>query len=109
MMSQIWYQILRYNFLKFEFPTILLLKIAKTQILKRYIFRLDRHISNGFEILVKDLSKSNIRYLIMAKLKFGTKFMTSFSRQKCQNLKNKKHRILENDKFFLVPSFRIIE
>ena len=31
------YPIKRYNALKFEFPTMLLLEIIKTQILKRYI------------------------------------------------------------------------
>ena len=64
------------------FRAILLLKMAKTQILKRHIFRLDRHISKLFSVLrslCKVLSDSNIRYPIVAKLKFGAKFVTLFS------------------------------
>ena len=37
---------------------------------------------------------------MLAKPNFDTQFVTSFSRQKCKNLKNKKHKILENDEFF---------
>ena len=45
----------------------------------------------GFEIPVKKvLSNGNIRYPILAKPKFGAKFVTSFSSQKCQNFKKKK-------------------
>ena len=53
--------------------------------------RVDRHFKTffGFEILV--LSNSNIRYTILAKPKFDIKFVMSFSCQKCQNLKNKRH------------------
>ena len=39
-------------------------------------------------------------YPTLAKPKFRTKFVTSFSHQKCYNLENKKHGILENDDFF---------
>ena len=45
------YPIKRYNCLRFEFPAILLLKRAKTEVLKRYIFGLDRHISILFSVL----------------------------------------------------------
>ena len=48
----------------------------------------------------KVISNGNTRYPMLAKRNFGTQFVTSFSRQKWKNLKNKKHRILENDEFF---------
>ena len=42
----------RYNVKKFKFSAILLLKIAKTQILKRSIFWLDKRFENPFEALI---------------------------------------------------------
>ena len=32
-------------------------------------------------------------------------FVTSFSRQKCSNLKNKKHTICKNDMFYVYGKF----
>ena len=99
----------RYNILKFEFLLFLVSKWQEIQFLKRYIFWVDRHILKLFSVLRslwKDLSNNYIRYPILAKLKFGAKFVTSFSRQKCQNLKNKKHRILENGEFFFGAKFQ---
>ena len=87
------YPVKRYNILKFEFLLFLVTKWREIQILKRYIFWLDKRILQlffGFGILVKRYSKAKI----------WPHFVTSFFRQKCQNLKNKKHRILENVKFF---------
>ena len=49
----------------------------------------------------KDLKtkKKVLKYVYLIEC-FGAKFVTSFSHQKCQNLKKQKNRIFENDEFF---------
>ena len=52
------------------------------------------------------LSETIISYTIIL-TRFGGNFVTSFSRQKCQNLKNKKHTILGNGEFYIVGNFQV--
>ena len=58
-------------------------------------------------ILVVSSFRNLHRYPIMLKTKFGGNFVTSFSRQKCQNLKNKKHTILGNGEFYIDANFQV--
>lgn len=77
--------------------------MAEIQISKLYIFWVDKDISELFSVLRslwKLLPNSNIKYPILARPNFRAEFVTSFSRQKYKNLKNKKHGILESDDFF---------
>ena len=70
------------------------------EIQKRYIFWLDRHISKLFSVLRslwKVLLNSNIGYPTLAKPKFGANLWRHFPTERCQNRKNKKHKILENE------------
>ena len=94
------YPIKRYDVLKCEFLLFLVTKWRKIKISKLGIFWVDRDFFSVLRSLWKVLSNSNIRYPMLAKPNFGTKFVASFSRQKCKNLKNKQHRMLENDEFF---------
>ena len=52
-------------------------------------------------------SETFIRYPTVLKTKFGGNFVTSFSRQKCQNPKNKKHAILGNGEFYIDANFKV--
>ena len=80
---------------------ILLFLVTKwREIQKRYIFWLDRHISKLFSVLRslwKVLLNSNIGYPTLAKPKFGANLWRHFPTERCQNRKNKKHKILENE------------
>ena len=80
------------------------------QITKCYIFWLDRHNSKMFWLLTSLwwlLSETIIRYPIILKTKFGGNFVKSFSRQKCQNLKNKKPLFFWNGEFFIVSKLQV--
>ena len=57
--------------------------------------------------LSQELLETVVRYAIFFKTKFGNNFVTSLSRQKCQNFKNLKQKILENDEFYIVARFRL--
>ena len=61
---------------------------------------------NVFSAAERSDIAENFRYPTLPKPKFRTKFVTSFSHQKCYNLENKKHRILENDEFFFGAWFQ---
>ena len=71
-------------------------RISKLKKILKYVYPLKRYNILKFELLA----------ILLPKPKFGTKFVTSFSRKKCQNLKNKKHRIIENDEFFIGTLFQ---
>ena len=71
----------------------LVTKWRKIELSKRYFFCVDGQISKKFSLLASlwwVISETIIRYPIMLKTKFGGNFATSFTRQKCQNLKTKK-------------------
>ena len=53
------------------------------------------------------LSETIMRYPLILKARFGGNFVRSFSRQKYQNLKNKKHTILGNSEFKIVANFQV--
>ena len=80
------------------------------EILKCYIFWMDKYISQIFPILTPlrwVLSETTIRYPIILQTKFGGNFVTSFSSRKCQNLKNIKTNVLWNGEFYIVAKFQV--
>ena len=69
------------------------------------LYLLSRHISKMFSLLTSLwwlLSETIIRYPFILRTKFGEKFEKTFSYQKCQNLKNKKHTFFWNGEFYIV-------
>ena len=84
--------------------------VRNFELSKRYIFWVNGQISIFFSILASlwwFLSETIIRYPIILKARFGGNFVRSFSRQKYQNLKNKKHTILGNSEFKIVANFQV--
>ena len=52
-------------------------------------------------------SETIIRYPIILKTKFGGNFVTLFSRQKCQNMKNEKETSLRSVEFYIAANFQV--
>jgi len=94
------YPIKRYDVLKCGFLLFLVTKCRKIHISNLDIFWVDRDISDFLSVLKylwQVVSNGNTRHPMPAKPNSGTQPVTPSPRQKCKNLKNKKHRILEND------------
>ena len=95
--------------IQFQFQSSILRHFVTKRNTKRYIFWVVRHISKFLSLLTSSWwfhSETNIRYPIILKPKFGGNFLTSFSGQKCQNLKNKKPRFFWNSEFYIVAKFQ---